>query len=65
MDEYELKTLKLLNFPYEIIIVNIGNNDLNTGETTMQFPDSSSYADILEEVMKGLNRQNVIPEYCI
>lgn len=63
-DSLELKNLKILNQPNELIIVNVGSDE--DGSQADIHLNGASEPDIaLDAVTKLLSERNIIPEYCI
>ncbi len=64
-DDYDAHKLKLLNYPNELLIVNLGNLRLHDVKSDLMLPENSDIDDALEETLLLLSLQNVIPDYCI
>lgn len=61
LDDYEARNLKLLNYPNEILIINVGDSPFDTF-----IPDATvDCGDVLEGVCNILKNQEVILEYYI
>lgn len=62
LDRYDIEKLKQLNSPNELLVINIGLTDYEAGLNLLENYDIKTAVD---EIKKTLNRENVIPEYCI
>lgn len=64
-DDYDLEKLKLLNEPNEILVVNVGENNLAEYEVDLDLPDSTDLEKAVEEIIYLLKQKKVIIEYYI
>lgn len=62
LDRYDIEKLKQLNSPNELLVINIGLTDYEAGLNLLENYDIKTAVD---EIKKTLNRENIIPEYCI
>ena len=62
LDRYDIEYLKQLNSPNELLVINIGTTDY---EADFNLSDNYDIKDAVAEIRKKLNKENVIPEYCI
>ena len=65
LDKFELEKLEKLNFPNDIVTINIGNNSPDAESADLFFENIDNTDKIVNTIMKRLNRENIIPEYCI
>ena len=65
LDKFEQEKLEKLNFPNDIVIVNIGDNSPDTESADLFFQNEENMDKIVNEIMKQLNKESIIPEYCI
>ena len=63
IDEYDLRTLGLLNQPHEILVVNIGENRFTDYVPHLVLPENIKAVVAAERVMHLLADQDVIIEY--
>ncbi|OGV51146.1 MAG: adenylyl-sulfate kinase [Lentisphaerae bacterium GWF2_44_16] len=62
LDRYDIEYLKQLNSPNELLVINIGITDY---EAELNLPENYDMKTAVNEIKKTLNRENIIPEYCI
>jgi bifunctional enzyme CysN/CysC len=62
LDRYDIEYLKQLNSPNELLVINIGTTDY---EADFNLSDNYDIKGAITEIRKKLNKENVIPEYCI
>ena len=63
IDDYELKSLKLLNSPNEILIVNIGNQVVSENLVDLKINDQLSLDEIGKIIYNFLEEKEIIIEY--
>ena len=64
-DEYDLEKLKLLNYPNEILVVNIGENYFTKFKTDLNLPANPPVKEATDKTMQLLTESDIIPGYCI
>ncbi len=64
-DEYDLEKLKLLNYPNEILVVNVGENYFTKFKTDLNLPANHSIEEATAKTMQLLTESDIIPTYCI
>ncbi|NTW48649.1 MAG: GTP-binding protein [Chlorobiales bacterium] len=64
-DDYDLETLKLLNEPNEILVINVGENKFNTYHPDLQLSANEDRDHAVGEVIELLKSKDVIIEYHI
>ncbi|MFA6568364.1 MAG: GTP-binding protein [Victivallales bacterium] len=64
-DEYDLEKLKLLNYPNEILVVNIGENHFTKFKTDLNLPANPPVNEATDRTMQLLTESDIIPSYCI
>ncbi|MCB1194877.1 GTP-binding protein [bacterium] len=62
-DDYELETLKNLNAPNDMLVVNIGESNLNNFTVDLQLPANSDTHTAIQEITALLQSRNVLMEY--
>lgn len=65
LDDYDLERLKLLNEPYEIMVVNIGDNNFNKFKIDLQLEQGIIKDQMVEAIFKLLVSSKVLEEYTI
>jgi bifunctional enzyme CysN/CysC len=65
LDTFEQEKLEKLNFPNDIVVINVGDNSSDTENADLSFQSADNVDEIINEVMKKLNKESIIPEYCI
>ncbi|MFA5044217.1 MAG: GTP-binding protein [Kiritimatiellia bacterium] len=63
VDDYDLKTLELLNRPNEILVINVGENHFNRYKVALTLGAHAAEAQALEQVAELLREKKVILEY--
>ncbi len=63
VDDYDLKTLELLNKPNEILVINVGENRFSHYQVALTLDVQAAEADSLEKVATLLKEKKVILEY--
>jgi len=64
-DEYDLRTLELLNRPSEILVINVGENLFANYEVALNLAATVGASEGVERVCAMLKSRKVIMEYCI
>ena len=64
-DEYDLEKLKLLNYPNEILVVNVGENYFSKFKTDLNLPANPPVVEATDKTMQLLTESDIIPSYCI
>ncbi len=64
-DEYDLEKLKLLNYPNEILVVNVGENYFTKFKTDLNLPVNQPMEEATAKTMQLLTESDIIPSYCI
>ncbi len=64
-DDYDIETLKQLNEPSDILVVNMGENGFSRYHPDLQLPAGGTIADAVEEVADMLKTKEIIIEYQI
>ena len=65
LDKFEQEKLEKLNFPNDIVTINIGNNSPDAENADLLFEKIDNTDEIVNTIMKRLNKESIIPEYCI
>ncbi|MDO9542650.1 MAG: GTP-binding protein, partial [Kiritimatiellia bacterium] len=63
VDDYDLKTLELLNKPNEILVINVGENRFTHYQVALTLDIQADVANSLEKVAALLKEKKVILEY--
>ena len=64
-DDYDIETLKQLNEPSDILVVNMGENGFSRYHPDLQLPAGGTIADAVKEVADMLKTKEIIIEYQI
>ena len=64
-DDYDVNKLKTLNYPNDMLVVSLGENELKDYKADIILDSKPDIRKALERIMSLLSSQNVIPEYCI
>ncbi len=64
-DDYDIETLKQLNEPSDILVVNLGENGFSRYHPDLQIPAIGSLADAVQAVVELLKTKEIIIEYQI
>ncbi|NTV16324.1 MAG: GTP-binding protein [Chlorobiaceae bacterium] len=64
-DDYDIETLKLLNEPNDILVVNLGENGFSRYQPDLQLPDGGAVADAVSSVADLLKTKEIIIDYQI
>jgi len=64
-DDYDIETLKLLNAPSDILVVNLGENSFSRYHPDLQIPAGESVVDAVKQVAELLKTKEIIIEYQI
>ena len=62
-DDYDIETLKQLNEPSDILVVNLGENSFSHYHPDLQIPAGGSVSDAVKEVTDLLKTKEIIIEY--
>jgi bifunctional enzyme CysN/CysC len=65
LDRYDLQTLELLNQPNEIVVVNVGEQALESYSAALNLPAGTAVEDGVSAIGALLKQKDVILEYCI
>jgi bifunctional enzyme CysN/CysC len=65
VDDYDLKTLELLNSPHEILTINIGENRFSEFGPSLNLDATADVAQGVGRVCELLRQKHVILEYQI
>ena len=65
VDDYDIETLKMLNSPHEIIVVNIGKNMFTSFRVDIDMEIYIGEETVIEKVFDLLKKENIIPDYAI
>ena len=65
VDDYDIETLKILNSPHEIIVVNIGKNRFSLFEVNVNIDVDEKEESAVSVVFNLLKKENIIPDYVI
>ena len=65
VDDYDIEKLKLLNKPYEIIVINVGENHFNQFKVDADLAGNSDTDSAVAKVFQLLKEQEIILEYYI
>ncbi|MCK5157044.1 MAG: GTP-binding protein [Spirochaetales bacterium] len=64
-DDFDLEKLKLLNKPNEILVINVGNNNLHTYQVDLNFEENIETKKAVHQVFELLRQNEVILDYVI
>ena len=64
-DDYDLEKLKLLNFPNELLVINIGDSILESYNVDINLEANPDIKSSLTSILKLLSEKQIIPDYCI
>jgi bifunctional enzyme CysN/CysC len=64
-DDYDIETLKLLNEPNDILVVNMGENGFSRYQPDLQVPTFVSISDAVNQVADLLKSREIIVDYQI
>jgi bifunctional enzyme CysN/CysC len=64
-DDYDTQRLKLLNYPNELLVVSLGDEQLQKHKADIKLESNPDIDKSLEEIMLLLSSKSIIPEYCI
>jgi len=64
-DDYDIETLKLLNEPNDILVVNMGENSFSRYHPDLQVPDGGVVAGAVNQVAELLKSREIILDYQI
>jgi bifunctional enzyme CysN/CysC len=63
IDEYDLRTLELLNQPHEILVVNVGEDRFTDYTPHLELPTDVTAGTATQEILQLLRQKDVILEY--
>ena len=64
-DDYDTQRLKLLNSPNDLLVVSLGDEQLEKHEADIKLESNPNIEKSLEQIMLLLSSKSIIPEYCI
>jgi len=64
-DDYDLDKLKKLNYPYDLLVVNVGGSLFKDYEADLNIKALSDIDGAVADILKLLSVNHIIPEYCI
>jgi len=64
-DDYDTQRLKLLNSPNDLLVVSLGDEQLEKHEADIKLESNPDIEKSLEQIMFLLSSKSIIPEYCI
>ena len=64
-DDYDTQRLKLLNSPNELLVVSLGDENLEKHKADIKLESNPNIEKSLEQIMQLLSTKSIIPEYCI
>ena len=64
-DDYDIETLKLLNEPNDILVVNLGENGFSRFQPDLQIPALENLGDAVNQVAALLKTKEIITDYQI
>lgn len=64
-DDYDAQRLKLLNYPNDLLVVSLGDKQLEKHEADIVLESNPDIEKSLEQIMQLLSSKSIIPEYCI
>lgn len=64
-DDYDTQRLKLLNSPNELLVVSLGDEQLQKHKADIKLESNPDIDKSLEKIMLLLSSKSIIPEYCI
>ncbi|OVE78309.1 hypothetical protein BVX99_00235, partial [bacterium F16] len=65
LDDYELEMLKLLNSPYELVVINLGETELMEHEADLELPPNPGHRESVQQIIDLLGKKEVILDYII
>jgi len=65
IDDYDFETLKLLSFPNEVLLVNVGERTLRDHRSIIDIPAGENAVEALNSILRELSRHQVLPDYQI
>jgi bifunctional enzyme CysN/CysC len=65
VDVHDIKRLKTLNAPNEILVIVVGTADYRDVQAHIQVPDGEDLSSSIDRVCDYLRKQEIIPDYCI
>jgi len=64
-DDYDLEKLKMLNYPSELLVINIGESIFQKYQVDINLDSNPDVENSLTSILKLLSEKQIIPEYCI
>ncbi len=64
-DDHDLEMLKLLNHPNEILVINMGGKTTSKFPIDLEIPADAPSEHALDQAMRLLTTEEIIPSYCI
>ncbi|MCD6396173.1 MAG: adenylyl-sulfate kinase [Spirochaetaceae bacterium] len=64
-DEYDLESIRQLNSPNELIVVNVGKNNLDENSVSLNLNENPDMNEAVKNILNLLSVYQVIPDYCI
>ncbi|MDC7224857.1 MAG: GTP-binding protein [Spirochaetales bacterium] len=65
VDDYDLKRLKMLNEPNDILVVNVGTNHFSDFPVNIELNGSEGNQTAIEQIYQILKEEDIIPDYTI
>ncbi|MHB9029788.1 MAG: elongation factor 1-alpha C-terminal domain-related protein, partial [Candidatus Latescibacterota bacterium] len=65
VDDYDIETLQMLNFPHEILVVNTGKSRFGKFRADIDLETDETGDSAVDAVFDFLRRENILPEYSI
>ena len=65
LDDYDLERLKLLNEPYEILVVNVGENNFNKYRVDLELKTGLTKEESVDEIFRLLVTKKILEDYHI
>jgi len=64
-DDYDVETLKMLNAPHEILVLNVGTNTFSSFNPDMHIAEDADAPATVTAIFDLLRKEAIIPDYCI
>jgi len=65
VDDYDIDKLKLLNYPNDILVINLGDAILDQEKVDINLDANPDLNNSLTSILKLLSDKQIIPDYCI
>ncbi|MBU8901552.1 MAG: sulfate adenylyltransferase subunit CysN [Victivallales bacterium] len=65
VDDYDAQRLKQLNYPNDLLVVNLGENRFKKDKADIDLGSKPDIEKGIEQIMSLLSSKSIIPEYCI